>query len=53
MIYLILCVLGIGHEFFQFFTKEMNFPQVEWPEIGKEWLIDQVVINAEVKRMGA
>lgn len=49
MVNLIALILRVIHEFLKFFTEQVHFAQVKWSEICKEWLIYEIIINAEVK----
>ena len=40
VIYFVVLVLLVAHEFFKFLAKEMNFSQVKRAEIRKKWLIN-------------
>lgn len=31
----------------------MNFSQVQWAEVSEEWLVDKVVVDAEIKGVGS
>ena len=48
---LIVLVLCVVHELFKFLAKEMNLAQIKGSEVGKKWLIHQIVINAEIEGM--
>jgi len=42
-------VLGIVHQFFQLFAKQMYFSQIKWPKVCEERLVNKVVIDTKVE----
>jgi len=45
----VVLILGIIHEFLELLAEEVDFTQVERAEVSEEWLIHEVVIDAEVE----
>lgn len=49
MINLVRAVLLVVDEFFKFLAKQMNLAEIERAKVREEWLIHQIVVNAEVE----
>lgn len=49
VVYLILRVLSISHQFLKFLAEQVHLTKIKWPEVGKKWFIDEVVVDAEIK----
>ena len=51
MIDLVVLILSIVHKFFQLLAKQMNLTKVKRAKISEKWLINQIVVNAEIEGM--
>ena len=51
MVNLIALILRVVHEFFKFLTEQMYFAEVKRSEICEKWLVNEIIIYAEVKGM--
>ena len=51
MINLIALILRVIHQLFQLLTEQMHFAKVKRSEICKERLINEIIVDAEVKGM--
>ena len=45
----VVLILLVVHEFFELFAEQVDLTQVKWAKIRKKWLVNQVVVNAEVE----
>lgn len=46
---LIVLVLLVIHEFFKLLAEQMHLTQVEWTKVSEKGLIDEIVVDTEVK----
>jgi hypothetical protein len=44
-----LLVVGVIHQLLELLAKLVDLSQIQWPEIGKEGLVDQIVVDAKIK----
>jgi len=47
----VVLVLIVVHKLLKFFAEKVNFAEIEWTKIGEEWLINEIVVNAEIECM--
>lgn len=48
---LVALVLRIVHQLFKFFAEEMDLSKIKGAKISEEWLVNKVIVNAEVEGM--
>ena len=49
MVDFVVLVLIVVHKLLKFFAEKVNFAKIEWSEIGEKWLVNEIVVNAEIE----
>ena len=49
MVDLIILILLVVHELLQLLAEQVNLTKVQWAEVRKKGLIDEIVVDAKVK----
>ena len=49
MVDLIVLILLVVHELFEFFAEKMHLAEIKWSKISEEGLVNKIVIDAEVE----
>ena len=46
---LVVLILLVAHKFLKLLAKQVHFSEIKRAEISKEWLVNQIIVDAEVK----